>query len=55
MVSMKIIEIHPVCWSYQGEHLRFFSEFFIHIYTQKWAQKVKKRDLRIFQVEKHAI
>ena len=50
---MKILEIHTVRWSYQSEQLRFFSEFFI--LPKNEAQKVKERDLRIFQVVKHAI
>jgi len=33
MVSMKINEIHTVCWSYRLVCLRFFSEFFIYNYT----------------------
>ena len=48
MVSMKILEIHTVCWSYQGKQLSFFPEFFIHIYTQKSGSKCQKTWFRNF-------
>ena len=41
MVSMKIFEIHIVYWSYQGEYMRFFSEFFIHI--SSWCDTKNRR------------
>ena len=55
MVSMKILEIHTVCWSNQGKYLRFFQNFSSISIPKNEAQKVEKRDLGIFQVEKHAI
>jgi len=42
MVSMKLLEIYTVRCPYHGENLRFFSEFFIHIYIVKWGSKGQK-------------
>jgi len=49
MVWMKILEIHTVYWSYQGEQLRFFQNF------SSISIPRNEADLRISQVEKHAI
>jgi len=55
MLSIKILEIHTVYRSYQGEQLRFFQNFLATSIPKNETQKGKKRDLGILQVEKHAI
>jgi len=55
MVSMKTLEIHTVCWSYQGNTWDFFQNFSSISVLKNEARKVGKRDLGIFEVEKHAI